>query len=658
VSGGTKYTTLDEFESVWQSMNDEEKYKFWHDYNVNTIFNEYSAWLDAMLDCNYAKEENIRINGEKFTVYDPLDPTSYFEWDDEEECITAGRYMVFSRSEMAYYGLSWEDLTQVEQKIITIQDNVYEESLDLMNYYTLSDETLIQAYAMIQLFEFNKEFSQTGLFTEDYVLYPQSYELKAFTYDAYLRLILAGSTGEDLMTTADDTTTTDETSTATNTSIYQRILENTSIFFGIVLLIDDFIAVYILPAFKLAFLIIIFLLSIAMIIASAVKLETPIQAFWKSLLAPMLSFAMISIGMAWLISKFMSEGAQGVVQTSELIQLGDPTMTIAVMVVINVVAMVLYWKILKKCWKDFVTYTKAVFSSIGGALAGAVGAVTGAITSGKRGATELKNRHATNKNTRALNKQAKTAEQRGKDNNPKSGKHSLGSAAVGAGVGAGIATGLGAAAAQNESKAEAKARKYDAKAAKLEKKAEKQKNTQDDIIKDLEKKKNKLDPSATNRSKKLDDKIQKAKNKSKRLEDRAANKKNYLNKKSQNVKDSGRFKGGIRNTAMAMGRFGSHINGGQKGVIADATVGRLSSGAHNVKKGAINLGSSAINTVGSGVSTLKSDFKTGKASKSVVYEAPKPPTPPPTPKTPSNKVQGKKARARKKSASRAARRNH
>ena len=52
-----------------------------------------------------------------------------------------------------------------------------------MNYYTLSDEVLIQAFAMTQLFEFNKEFSQTSLVSEDFVLYPQGYELKAFTYD-------------------------------------------------------------------------------------------------------------------------------------------------------------------------------------------------------------------------------------------------------------------------------------------------------------------------------------------------------------------------------------------------------------------------------------------------------------------------------------------
>ena len=55
------------------------------------------------------------------------------------------------------------DLTSVERKIIKVQDNVYKTSIDLMNYYILSDEVLINAFAMIQTFEFNKEFSESNL---------------------------------------------------------------------------------------------------------------------------------------------------------------------------------------------------------------------------------------------------------------------------------------------------------------------------------------------------------------------------------------------------------------------------------------------------------------------------------------------------------------
>ena len=147
-------------------------FRSWHDLNVWLIFNTYVPWLDTMEDCRYAKPEKIRVMGESYTVLNPLDPTSYFQIDDAGN-VVAGRYMVFSRSEMAYYGLDLSDLTTVERKIIKIQDNVYKTSIDLMNYYTLSDEVLINAFAMIQTFEFNKEFSESNLLGSSYILYPQ-----------------------------------------------------------------------------------------------------------------------------------------------------------------------------------------------------------------------------------------------------------------------------------------------------------------------------------------------------------------------------------------------------------------------------------------------------------------------------------------------------
>lgn len=411
-----------EFKEIFNKFSDEQKYKFWHNYNVRTVYNCYSSWLNLMSACDYADEEDITVTGKKFRVANPLDPTSYYTMDDSGK-ITSGRYMIFSRSEMKYYGLGLDDLTTVEKKIIEVQDNVYKDTLELMNYYTLSDETIIQGYTMIQLFNFNKAFSQKSLVSEDVILYPQSYELKAFTYDAYLRLIIAGSSNEDLMTSgygADG-----------NTSIYQRVLEKTSMFFGILLIANDFIAVYVIPALKLFFLLIIFFLSILIIIASAIKMEMNIlNVVWKSLLAPLLAFGGVSIGLAWLVSKFMSEGAQGVTKTDTVISLGDPTMVILVMLIINIVVLVLYWKICKKCFKDFKKFVTAVFNNALGAVSGAVGKVVGTITAGK-----VQGRAA----GKAMG--YSTAKQRGADNSPTSGKSGLG---FGNGLSTGAGLGIGA----------------------------------------------------------------------------------------------------------------------------------------------------------------------------------------------------------------------
>lgn len=171
------------YKDLVADWSDEEVYKFWHNYNVITIFNAYSTWVDTMYDCNYAKPTTIKIGGKEKRVENPLDPTCYYysvvtDEHGNQSIVADGRPMVFSRSEMGYYGLEWNDLTKVEQKIIKVQENVYEKAIDLMNYYNFDDDVLVSSYAMLQLFEFNKEFSQNNVIGQSYVMYPQSYELQ------------------------------------------------------------------------------------------------------------------------------------------------------------------------------------------------------------------------------------------------------------------------------------------------------------------------------------------------------------------------------------------------------------------------------------------------------------------------------------------------
>lgn len=429
----------------WSELNAQQRYEFWHDLNVNLLSYNYCSYLDTMYDCDYADSEYITVMGEKFFVADPLDPMTYFEVDSNGN-VTSGRYMVFSRSEMKYYGLNMSDLTQVEKKIIDMQDAVYKEAISLTNYYNLSNETLIHNYSLLQLFEFNKAFSQDTLFGESYTLYPQGYELKATSYDGYLRLILSGSTGEDLMTDAGD---------EGNTSIYERIMKKTSIFFGLLLIANDFIAVYAIPALKLFFLIIIFFISILIIIASALKVELNIlNVLWKSLISPMVFYAGVSVGLAWVVSLFMSNGSVGVTQDSIIIQLGDPTMTILVMLIINIVALILYWKICKKCFSDFKKYITAIYHDIFGAVAGTFGKIVGAMTSGRY--------------DKGGSGGFSTPKQRGSANNPKSGKSGTAGALVAGGVAGAVAGD-----AVSDAKENAKKTKYNSLADKAGEKASK-----------------------------------------------------------------------------------------------------------------------------------------------------------------------------------------
>lgn len=425
--------SFDDMQAVGKYMeskkcNEEEIYKVWHDYNVYSLYNTYTTWLATMNDCNYADKETIVVAGEKFVVKNPLDPTSYFTVDDNG-VMNAGRYMVFSRSEMAYYGLTMSELTQVEQKIIKTQDAVYKESLNLMNYFTLSNETLIHAYSFIQLFEFNKQFSQKSLVSSNLTLYPQGYELKAFTLDAYLRLIVAESSGEAIMQDSYD---------GYNESIYMRVLQNTSVFFGFVLLINDFICMYALPIIRFVFILIIFLVSLCMIIAAAIKLNEDssnslIASCWKSLISPLLSFGIVSVGLAFVVSLFMSNGAQGVTQTSTSISLGDPTMVLLLLIAINIAAIILYWKITSKCFKDLVFYLKAIGQSVLGNVAGALQKLGFIAMTGKR-QRGSRFTMGTSYNGSA----ASDSSVRGKENNPRAGKAGIGSALGGTAAGLGV----------------------------------------------------------------------------------------------------------------------------------------------------------------------------------------------------------------------------
>lgn len=363
--------------------DDEIGYKFWHNVNVVQLFNMYTPWVDAMYDCDYAKETTITVAGQKWTVKDPLDPSSYYKASKSGKII-AGRQMIFSESERVYYGLAWADLTEVEQKIITINENCYENLLQLMDYYTFNDDVLNTAAAMLETFEFNKEFSQYKLGGTDYVLYPQSYELKNFSYDAYLRLILANSTGESL---TDFSTGTDSSDGAFQLDFYQRVVNNSSILTGIFLVLVDLFAVYAIPAFKLFIIVAVFILSIIMILAASIKLEMSLgKTIMRSLVKPMGFFFLISVAMAFLVSLFMYEGNTDVTGRGGLsINLGDPVMVLLVMLVLNCGALFLYFKVAKGVLKDVIKYGQSVLASVEGMIGGLANGVSGGFKAGLGG---------------------------------------------------------------------------------------------------------------------------------------------------------------------------------------------------------------------------------------------------------------------------------
>lgn len=353
----------------------EDKRKFWVNVCTAQMFNLYTPWVDAMYDCKYAKSDSVRVAGKKEFVDDPLNPADYPE----------SRPMIFSESERVYYGIKESQLTDVEKKIIGVQKNSYERLFQLMNYYTFHDTVVTSAAAMVETFEFNKTFSQNSLLSDSYVLYPQAYELKNFSYDAFLRLILSQATGEDIQASASDGGLTDK-----GGSIYERVVKNSNMFCGIMLIINDAICIWLIPLAKFAFLILIFAMSILMLVSCIIKvdIDNMQMTITKSLLTPLAKFLLLTIGHSFIVSCFMSEGNTAVTGvTSPAITLGDPTMTLILMAVINGVVIVIFFKILLKLIHDSVTYAKAIGQDIvgmaGGVLTMATNSIRGAYNSAK-----------------------------------------------------------------------------------------------------------------------------------------------------------------------------------------------------------------------------------------------------------------------------------
>lgn len=574
--------SLKDLEDVLNKMTKEELYDFWHDYNVRTVYNAYTPWLNLMEACDYAKPEKIRIAGESFTVTNPLDPTSYFTTDTEGKMLE-GRYMIFSRSEQKEAGVLWNDLTTVERKIITLQDNVYEQAIRIMNYYDLSNETLISYLAMLELFEFNKEFSQTSFFGSSYTLYPQSYELKAFTYDAYLRLILNGST--------EGSNYQDELQVAGSQSIYERVLEKTSIFFGIVLLANDFVAVYLIPMLKLFFLVTIFLVSILIIIAATTKLDTPgggiLQVIWKSIVSPLLSYALISICMAAAVVLFMSSGGGNVTRRTLYISLGDPTMTCIMMLIINIVALVLYFKVCRKVFKDFKTYVTSVFDNIGSNVVGAFGAVSGAIAAGGL-ARRLKHID------KGLRSGGGSARQRGMANTPESS----GSGATSGGSSSGGSSGGLSSPSKYDTKASNLSAKANAKDVKYQQKENRANDRLEKSKEKAEKMQNKYGVDSKQADKALlkmnkrEAQVQSIQNKRDGAISNYVKKMDNIQKDSANVSRYGKAYGSMKN-------IGERVNGvvgraAQAGGNALQIGGQSIKGAGNVAGGAMRVSGEAI----------------------------------------------------------------
>lgn len=371
-------------EGHWDEVkNDKDlKQKYWHNLNVTRLYDIYSPWVDVMYDCSYSKAENITVMGKQYTIEDPINPASY----------PKERPMIFSESEMSDYGLTEADLTQVEKNILKCNESFQERMYELLNYYNFSDVTLNSASAINCAFAFNSTFSENGVFEDNHNIYPQSFDLSNFSYDAFLRLILANSTDESLVNV---TKTSSNSAVGESTGdFYENIVNNSSILTVVIMLILDVLSIYLIPAFKIFFLIALFFGAIMIILISAFKIEDNSKFIRKVLtqfFLPLILFFLATIGFSMAISLFMGVGNDEVTQSNGVsISMGDPVITMLIMIAMDLILLFIYWKIIKSTLRDIKHQAKLIGgfgSAIGGAAIGMIAGAVAAGTSGVQNAT-------------------------------------------------------------------------------------------------------------------------------------------------------------------------------------------------------------------------------------------------------------------------------
>lgn len=388
-------------------QSDPDYYKYWYNYNLSRLQNQYTAWVDFMYAADYANPETIKYSGKTITVTDPLDPQSYLAKDSNGK--VHGRPMIFSQSEMAYYGLDESNLTKVEQKILKYNENTRNALLPLMNYYTFHDSTMTTMTAITELFEFNKVFSQTGLFGSkgQLTMEPQSWSTSDFSYDAYLRLILANSTGESInfIKGSNDQSNKNQGSydieagksidqqdlgvsvngenneIQVNGNIYQRILAKSNWFIGILMVISDIVTIYILTLLRYLFLIGVLILSVLILVTLILTTEANLKSLVKkSIMMPLLKIVTANIAFAFIISRFLSNGINTVTgDLDSTISLGVGA-TIMALLVLEVLLMFLYYNVIRKMIQDILNIGQVATNSVRYVASVASGVATSSLT--------------------------------------------------------------------------------------------------------------------------------------------------------------------------------------------------------------------------------------------------------------------------------------
>lgn len=340
--------------------NAELAQQYWNNINVRRLYNLYSSWVDLMDKSSYAKPVTVEASGSKYTIANPMDPYTYPE----------NRPMVFSRAEAEEYGYTDGQLTDVELRIIDFEEEARKSLYELLNYSSFDDSVLNAAASMECLFAFNQAFSDVHIFNDNIAMYPTNFEIKDFSYDAYLRYILANNSADTVGKEGADTTALESMQqaeygdTLEEKGFYQRIVSKGSIITAFLLFLNTICAQIVLPFVKYVYIIFVAILLVLELIVMAYDLAGDkkfIKRYWRLTIKPLLMFALILMCMSWVINAMMGNVNQTLTGgTTDAIQFGSPDIALLAMFVILGGVSYLLCKMSWKMGKDIVSDAKKV----------------------------------------------------------------------------------------------------------------------------------------------------------------------------------------------------------------------------------------------------------------------------------------------------------
>lgn len=321
---------------------------------AQNVWMMYSPWVDFMYELPVGNK-TVTYMDKKVKVGDGLNPGAYDE---------VGRPIVYSQADMKAKHMKYSNLSDVEIRIQRVLDATYTDMLYLLNYYDFDNETLLSTAAMFATFNFNKEFSGSALLGNNGTIYPQSFELKNFNYDAFLRLTLMNATGIPL--------------SDVDTDLYEQILNKTSWWTGLMIIFVDIMAVYAIPACKVIIMLLLLFLGLLFCVTCVVSPpEKVMQSLGKSILLPTVLYLLCNMAFSLVVALFMGEGLTSYVGSRTAnISINDPTVTVLLLILVSAIYLWLLIKLIKLLFTTFKSYG---ISSVMGivAIAAGAGAVVG-----------------------------------------------------------------------------------------------------------------------------------------------------------------------------------------------------------------------------------------------------------------------------------------